>query len=100
MGGHPPEIATPNHTNSRGGSRLKGFIVGLALTILIGQVPKFLGVPKSEGDFFEQAWGLITHLGDIQWLTTFVGAVSLAGQVTVGRKRQPPWPRPVATAHG
>ena len=22
MGGHPPEIATPNHTNSRGGSRL------------------------------------------------------------------------------
>jgi MFS superfamily sulfate permease-like transporter len=27
---------------------LKGFIVGLALTILIGQVPKFLGVPKTE----------------------------------------------------
>ena len=24
MGGHPPEIATPNHTNSRGGSRLSG----------------------------------------------------------------------------
>src|SRR5664279_4998633 len=57
---------------------LKGFIVGLALTILIGQVPKFLGVPKSEGDFFQQLWGLITHLGDIQWLTTLVGAVSLA----------------------
>ena len=56
---------------------LKGFIVGLALTILIGQVPKFLGVPKSEGDFFEQLWGLITHLGDIQWLTFLVGAVSL-----------------------
>ena len=28
---------------------LKGFIVGLALTILIGQVPTFLGVPKTEG---------------------------------------------------
>ena len=33
---------------------LKGFIVGLALTIMIGQVPKFFGVPKSEGDFLEQ----------------------------------------------
>jgi len=56
---------------------MKGFIVGLALTILVGQVPKFLGVPKIEGDFFEQAWGVITHLGDIQWLTFLVGAVSL-----------------------
>ena len=56
---------------------LKGFIVGLALTILVGQIPKFLGVPKTEGDFFKQAWGLITHLGDIQWLTALVGAVSL-----------------------
>ena len=57
---------------------LKGFIVGLALTIMIGQVPKFFGVPKSEGDFFEQTWGLITHLGDTQTLTLLVGAASLA----------------------
>ena len=28
---------------------LKGFIVGLALTIMIGQVPKFFGVPKIRG---------------------------------------------------
>jgi len=57
---------------------LKGFIVGLALTILIGQVPKFFGVPKSEGDFFQQTWGVITHLGDTQWLTLLVGCLSLA----------------------
>ena len=36
---------------------LKGFIVGLALTIVIGQVPKLFGIPKSVGDFFQQAWG-------------------------------------------
>jgi sulfate permease, SulP family len=35
---------------------LKGFIVGLALTIIIGQVPKLLGVEKTSGNFFEQAW--------------------------------------------
>jgi SulP family sulfate permease len=29
----------------------------LALTIIIGQVPTLLGVPKTGGDFFEQLWG-------------------------------------------
>ena len=43
---------------------LKGFIVGLALTIVIGQVPKLLGVDKADGDFFQQAWGVITELPD------------------------------------
>ena len=34
---------------------LKGFIIGLALTIIIGQVPALLGVDKGSGNFFEQA---------------------------------------------
>ena len=57
---------------------LKGFIVGLALTILIGQVPKFFGVSKVAGDFFQQAWGIITELGQTQWQTLLVGVLSLA----------------------
>jgi sulfate permease, SulP family len=57
---------------------LKGFIIGLALTIIIGQVPKLLGVEKTDGDFFEQAWGVLTHLGDTQGQTLVVGVVSLA----------------------
>ena len=36
---------------------LKGFIVGLALTIIVGQLPKLFGVPKGRGDFFEQMGG-------------------------------------------
>jgi MFS superfamily sulfate permease-like transporter len=60
------------------GPVLKGFIIGLALTILIGQLPKLFGIPKTDGDFFEQAWGLITHLGDTQGWTLLVGAISLA----------------------
>ena len=36
---------------------LKGFIVGLALTIIIGQLPKLFGVERGDGDFFEQLWG-------------------------------------------
>ena len=57
---------------------LKGFIVGLALTIIIGQVPKLFGISKGSGDFFEQLWHVVTHLGETQGLTLLVGALSLA----------------------
>ncbi len=67
---------------------LKGFIVGLALTIIIGQVPKLLGIEKGSGDFFEQLWHVITHLGDTHGLTLLVGVVSLA--VIVGLRRMAP----------
>ena len=60
------------------GPVLKGFIIGLALTILVGQLPKLFGIPKADGDFFEQAWGLLTHLGDTQGWTFLVGGLSLA----------------------
>jgi sulfate permease, SulP family len=57
---------------------LKGFIVGLALTIVVGQVPKFFGIEKGEGDFFDQLWSVLTGLGDTDWRTAVVGAISLA----------------------
>ncbi|MGW6724296.1 SulP family inorganic anion transporter [Nocardia sp. NPDC055029] len=64
---------------------LKGFIVGLALTIIIGQVPKLFGVDKHDGNFFEQAWGVLRDLGDTQWRTLLIGLLSLA--VVLGVKR-------------
>jgi high affinity sulfate transporter 1 len=64
---------------------LKGFIIGLALTIVIGQVPKLLGIEKEEGDFFEQLWGVITHLGDTHGRTLLVGLLSLA--IVLGLRR-------------
>jgi len=57
---------------------MKGFIIGLALTIMIGQVPKLLGIKKGSGDFFEQLWHVITHLGNTDGLTLLVGVLSLA----------------------
>lgn len=57
---------------------LKGFIIGLALTIIIGQVPKLLGVEKAEGNFFEQLWGVLAHIGDTHGRTLLVGLGSLA----------------------
>jgi high affinity sulfate transporter 1 len=57
---------------------LKGFIIGLALTVIVGQLPKLFGVPKGEGNFFEQLWDLLTNLGDTSGLTLLVGLLSLA----------------------
>jgi high affinity sulfate transporter 1 len=64
---------------------LKGFIVGLALTIIAGQLPKLLGITKGAGDLFEQLWHIISHLGDTDALTFLVGALSLV--VIVGLRR-------------
>ncbi len=67
---------------------LKGFIIGLALTIIVGQVPKLLGVEKEDGDFFEQLWHLLGELGSTSGLTLLVGAVSLA--LVIGLKEVAP----------
>jgi high affinity sulfate transporter 1 len=57
---------------------LKGFIIGLALTIMIGQVPKLFGVETADGDFFRQLFHFLGHIGDAQARTTIVGLSSLA----------------------
>jgi sulfate permease, SulP family len=57
---------------------LKGFIVGLALTIIIGQVPKLFGVDGGEGDFFRKTVETIGNLGETSGITILVGGLSLA----------------------
>ena len=57
---------------------LKGFIVGLALTIIAGQLPSLFGVDKGEGDFFREIWDLLTHLGETNGWTLVIGVLSLA----------------------
>lgn len=56
---------------------LKGFIIGLALTIIVGQLPKLFGVEGADGDFFERLFGFIGDLGETHWPSLAVGVVSL-----------------------
>ena len=56
---------------------LKGFIVGMALVIIMGQLPKLLGVAAGEGDFFEKLWSLVTELPDVHAWTALVGVICL-----------------------
>ncbi|HKX71151.1 MAG TPA: SulP family inorganic anion transporter [Acidimicrobiales bacterium] len=67
---------------------LKGFIIGLALTIVAGQLPELFGVEKGGGDFFEELWDLLGRLDETSGLTLLVGLVSLA--VVVGLRRYAP----------
>jgi sulfate permease, SulP family len=67
---------------------MKGFIVGLALTIIAGQLPKLFGVEKGSGDFFQKIWDLITKLPDTSGLTLLVGLLSLL--IVFGLRRVAP----------
>jgi high affinity sulfate transporter 1 len=57
---------------------LKGFVFGLALTILVKQTPDFIGIPKVTGDFFDQLWRIVTSLRQTNPSTVTVGVAALA----------------------
>jgi sulfate permease, SulP family len=63
----------------------KGFIAGLALTIIVGQLFTLVGVSSGSGDFFQKLWSLLSKLGDAHGLTVLVGTVSLAIVLTLRR---------------
>ena len=75
---------------------LKGFVVGLALTIIAGQLPALFGVPKESGNFFEEIAGLFQNLPETDGATLAVGAASLV--VVLGCRRWLPLLGIAATA--
>jgi MFS superfamily sulfate permease-like transporter len=48
-------------------------------------VPKLLGVAKGDGHFFQQAWDIVSELGDAHWWTIAVGASSIGLLVALQR---------------
>ena len=56
---------------------LKGFVFGLALTIMAKQAHKLLGVPAGQGNFFRQSWHVVAALKEINVWTLVVGAAAL-----------------------
>ena len=57
---------------------LKGFIVGLSVTIIVGQIPKLFGVESGSGDFFERVWDFLINIDETDGITLLVGVGSLA----------------------
>lgn len=57
---------------------LKGFIVGMALVIIVGQLPKLFGIEGGEGNFFQKLWSVITSLDETNGWAALVGGLCLA----------------------
>ena len=52
---------------------LVGFVTGIAIDVIVGQLPKLLGVPSGTGHTLHKAWTLATDVPDTQWRTLAVG---------------------------
>ncbi|MGW4249202.1 SulP family inorganic anion transporter, partial [Nocardia sp. NPDC004722] len=70
---------------------LRGFTVGLVLTVLIGQLPTLLGLPDIVGGTWARCAWIAAHLHDIAWPSALFGIVALLA-VLVGRRRFPTLP--------
>ena len=56
-------------------SVLIGFLTGVGIQVLSGQIPDLLGISKGKGNWFEQQWHWISSLSSIQ-LATFAFGLS------------------------
>jgi high affinity sulfate transporter 1 len=56
-------------------SVLIGFLTGVGVQVLSGQIPDLLGIPKGSGSWFEQQWHWITSLSSTS-LATFAFGLS------------------------
>ena len=54
-------------------SVLIGFLTGVGIQVLSGQIPDLLGIPKGKGGWFEQQWHWITSLSSIKLSTLAFG---------------------------
>jgi len=63
---------------------LKGFVFGLALTIMVKQANKLMGISGGQGNSFHQAWHVITSIKNVNPWTFAVGAAALAIMFLLG----------------
>ncbi|MEW1902115.1 SulP family inorganic anion transporter [Streptomyces sp. NPDC086147] len=65
-------------TNFLAEPALVGFLFGMALTIVVRQGAKLVGVSSGDGDFFERLWTILGRIPDWSLATLAVGACALA----------------------
>ncbi len=69
-------------------SVLIGFLTGVGVQVLTGQIPDMLGIPKGSGNWLEQQWYVITNLGDTNLWTLAFALGTLA--IILGFRRWAP----------
>jgi high affinity sulfate transporter 1 len=69
-------------------SVLIGFLTGVGIQVLSGQIPDLLGIPKGSGTWFQQQWAWMSDLSAIQWETFAFGLATIV--IITGFKRFAP----------
>ncbi len=69
-----------------------GFVLGLTVLIIVGEIPALIGIPTPQGDVVTRITALYQGVGDAKLVTTLVSAVSLTVLFVGGRfARKVPW---------
>ncbi len=66
-------------------SVLNGFLAGVGVQVLTGQLPAMLGITKEHGSWLVQQWHTMTSLGSVHWQTAAFAVGTLV--IIVGLKR-------------
>jgi high affinity sulfate transporter 1 len=73
---------------------LVGFKAGIAVVIIVDQLPKILGIHFAKGSFLHNVQAIGVGLAHVSLPTLAVGFVTIAGLVAIERFR-PRWPAPL-----
>jgi high affinity sulfate transporter 1 len=76
---------------------MRGFIEGLVLVTIIGQVPHLLGITGTSGSFFDKLWHVLRQLPDVPLAPALTGLLSLAAMRLL-RRLVPRVPAPLVVA--
>ena len=76
-----------------------GFISGIGVVIIVGQIPNLLGISVESGNVPETIWRIFGSLDEAGWRTALVGGVSLIALLGLRRLApRVPWALVVAAA--
>jgi SulP family sulfate permease len=57
---------------------MAGFITGMAIQIIVGQLGHLTGVKEGSGDTFQKLWSVLSHVSSWNWTSTAVGLLAIA----------------------
>ena len=64
---------------------LVGYLNGIAITIIVGQLGKLIGVDAGSAGVFRTLANLVSHLSNLHWATMMLGVFLLAGLILLKR---------------
>jgi SulP family sulfate permease len=79
-------------------SVMTGFLIGVAVVLVLDQLASFLGIAPSPGNEIVQLGGLLRHLAETRLATLAVGVTTIAIVLLLRRTRAATWASIVAVA--